>query len=380
MIAGEIRPNKVLDLMPEIGENTPLNFQDVSGSTTQKDYTMKNSRILATVVAGAIGLLFAGTGYAADGDVSVLIDKTIEITKADVDAMADAMFKAYEASIPSNQVAEAKQSIRQSVLKQLTIQALLKRECDKESIAVTDEERDAFFTKMTGGKESVTNVAAQSNMSVEKFQALLSTNLRIEKLLESKIAKLPEPTEEDAKKKFTEIIESNPEAVKVPESVEAAHILVKVDETTKDEDAKKKIEDIRAKLVAGGDFAELAKTSSDCPSKDNGGNLGSFGRGQMVKEFEDAAFTQEIGAIGDVVKSQFGYHVVKVIAKKPASEVKFDDVKSEIMLSLKQQGAKNVRNEFILGVEKAAQIENLEAPVVSEPVEAPARQLPAWAE
>ena len=341
---------------------------------------MKNSRILATVVAGTVGFLFSGMGYAADGDVSVLIDKTIEIKKVDVDSMADAMFKAYEASIPSNQVAEAKQSIRQSVLKQLTMQALLKRECDKASIAVTPEERDAFFTKMTGGKESVTNVAAQSNMSVDKFQALLSTNLRIEKLLDSKIEKLPAPTEEDAKKRFAEILESNPEAAKVPETVEAAHILVKVDEATKDEDAKKKIEDIRAQLIAGTNFAELAKSSSDCPSKDNGGNLGSFGRGQMVKEFEDAAFAQEIGAIGDVVKSQFGYHVIKVIAKKPASEVKFDDVKAEIMLSLKQQGAKTVRNEFIMGVEKAAQIENLEAPVVSEPVEAPARQLPAWAE
>ena len=76
-----------------------------------------------------------------------------------------------------------------------------------------------------------------------------------------------------------------------------------------------KISGLRALLDEGGDFAEIAKANSDCPSAEAGGDLGSFARGQMVKEFEDAAFAQEVDVVGDIVETQFGYHLIKVTAK-----------------------------------------------------------------
>ena len=80
-----------------------------------------------------------------------------------------------------------------------------------------------------------------------------------------------------------------------------------------DAEAKAKAEEIRTKLVAGGDFALLAKSeSSDTGSGEQGGDLGSFGRGQMVPEFDQAAFAAKPGEITPVVKTQFGYHVIKV--------------------------------------------------------------------
>ncbi|MEN6397085.1 MAG: peptidylprolyl isomerase [Methanoregula sp.] len=89
--------------------------------------------------------------------------------------------------------------------------------------------------------------------------------------------------------------------------VRASHILV-----TKEDDANK----ILKRINDGEDFAAVAKRFSSCPSKKNGGDLGWFGKGQMVPEFEEAAFAAEQGAVIGPVKTQFGYHVIKVTGKK----------------------------------------------------------------
>ena len=112
----------------------------------------------------------------------------------------------------------------------------------------------------------------------------------------------------------------NEEQFVIEGSVQASHILLKTDEITDEaEKAKKKaeIEDIRKQLVEkkGENFAELAKAHSDCPSSGKGGDLGEFGPGRMVPEFDKAAFAQEIGEIGPIIETNFGYHVIKVTKK-----------------------------------------------------------------
>ena len=84
-------------------------------------------------------------------------------------------------------------------------------------------------------------------------------------------------------------------------------------------------------------FEDVAKESSTCPSGANGGDLGEFGRGQMVKEFEDAAFAAEIGHIVGPVKTQFGYHLIKVEDKKEAGESNLEEVKDQIRAELSQK-------------------------------------------
>jgi len=87
----------------------------------------------------------------------------------------------------------------------------------------------------------------------------------------------------------------------------AAHILVKGEEKAKE---------ILQKLQAGKSFEKLAEENSLCPSKKRGGNLGWFGRGMMVKEFEQASFNLEKGQLSQPVKTQFGWHIIKLIDKK----------------------------------------------------------------
>ena len=101
------------------------------------------------------------------------------------------------------------------------------------------------------------------------------------------------------------------------DTVSASHILLMHEGSarssatrTKDE-ALELVNDIKAQLDDGADFAEMAKEHSDCPSGAGGGDLGSFGKGQMVKEFQDATFALEEGDTSDVVETDFGYHLIK---------------------------------------------------------------------
>jgi parvulin-like peptidyl-prolyl isomerase len=101
------------------------------------------------------------------------------------------------------------------------------------------------------------------------------------------------------------------------DQVRASHILLmyqgseRSTATRSKEEARTGIDAIKAKLDGGGDFAELARESSDCPSGKRGGDLGSFGRGQMVKAFEETAFALPVGSTSAVIETPFGYHIIQ---------------------------------------------------------------------
>jgi len=86
----------------------------------------------------------------------------------------------------------------------------------------------------------------------------------------------------------------------------ARHILV---------DTQEACEDLKSQIEGGADFAELAKQHSNCPSGQRGGDLGEFGRGQMVKEFDDVVFTEEVGKVHGPVKTDFGYHLIEITSR-----------------------------------------------------------------
>lgn len=119
----------------------------------------------------------------------------------------------------------------------------------------------------------------------------------------------------------------NKEQFVTGETVNASHILV---------DSEEKANEILAKINAGEiSFEDAARENSSCPSKQNGGNLGDFGRGQMVPEFDKAVFEMNVGDITEEpVKTQFGYHLIKLNSKKEAQTMAFADIKDEIKSAL----------------------------------------------
>ena len=139
--------------------------------------------------------------------------------------------------------------------------------------------------------------------------------------------------------------DEHPKDFQNPKTVEARHILIKVDQNASPEDvakAKERIENILKKARDGQDFAELAKQYSEGPSKDKGGYLGTFRREAMVKPFSDKAFSMKAGEISDPVRTQFGWHIIKVEKVNEATTTSFADAKQIIRKKLADERAKYI--------------------------------------
>ena len=134
---------------------------------------------------------------------------------------------------------------------------------------------------------------------------------------------------------------SHPNQFQQEESLRARHILIHDEEI-----AKGALEELKN----GKTFEEVASELSECPSRAQGGDLGYFEKGKMVPEFEEAAFELEVGQVSDLVKTQFGYHIIKVEDKKEAAVVPFEQVKGQIISHLE----KNLQNKKV--VEHANQL------------------------
>ncbi|MBP5289554.1 MAG: peptidyl-prolyl cis-trans isomerase [Clostridia bacterium] len=174
-------------------------------------------------------------------------------------------------------------------------------------------------------KKNLLEHDAEFKEELEKVKDELLANFYVDKILrEEKVSP------EEVKAYFDE----HPDEFQGEEAVSASHILV---------DSEEKATEIREKIEKGEiTFEEAAKAFSSCPSSQQGGDLGTFGKGQMVPEFETAAFALEAGKVSEPVRTQFGFHLIRVNEKKPAQAMTFDQVKEEIgrkLLADKQRGA-----------------------------------------
>jgi peptidyl-prolyl cis-trans isomerase D len=142
---------------------------------------------------------------------------------------------------------------------------------------------------------------------------------------------------------ISEYYAEHPDEFQNPKTVEARHILIKVEPDAPDKEvaeAREKIEDILKKARGGQDFAELAKQYSEGPSKSKGGDLGSFRREAMVKPFSDKAFAMQAGEISDPVRTRFGWHIIKVEKVNEASVTTLADAREKIRKKLADENAK----------------------------------------
>jgi len=211
------------------------------------------------------------------------------------------------------------------VLNSLIADKIVELEAKKLKVSVTDDEVDAEYkdyVEQYGGEESFKQLLATYNMDEKVIKNDIKKYLLTKKVMEDYV----KITDDEVKSYF----EENKDAYNQQEQVEASHILVEDEKTAKE---------VIKKLKDGEDFAKLAKEySTDTGTKDDGGYLGYFGKGEMVEEFENAAFAMKKGSISsEPVKTDYGYHIIKVTDKKEAKEAVFEDVKDRVYQDLLKQ-------------------------------------------
>jgi peptidyl-prolyl cis-trans isomerase C len=270
--------------------------------------------------------------------------------------------KAMAAQNPTNQqgAAATKQS-EGSVLDQLISTELLYQAGSKMEMPDLDKQVAENVAKVKArfpNDAAYENALKSESLTPKSLAEQVRKTTVINNLIEKEIVSKTTVSDADAKKFYDE----NGDKFKRGEQIKASHILCKIDpQATADEKkkAKEKAEGLLKQIKAGKDFAELAKTNSDCPSKAQGGDLGFFGKGQMVPSFETAAFGLKTGEVSNVVETQFGYHVIKVTDKKEAGVAKFDEVKPRIQEYLKNMKIQKGLMDYIAQLKEKAKIEKL---------------------
>jgi len=254
---------------------------------------------------------------------------------------------------------EMEQMVKNKIMDDLISIELILQEAEKQGIVADPKKIDEYYNRelqSAGDEEKLKLKMLQMGMDLAELRARISQWLLISQLRDKAAVNIPPPTEEEAQKYF----EENRKMFARPETVHAYHILIKVDKDApadKDKEAKKRAESIYKKArKKNAKFEELAKKHSEGPSGPRGGDLGVFGRGRMVKPFEEVAFSLKVGEVSKPVRTQFGWHIIKVTERNEAQTAEFNEVKVSIMKRLDMQKREKAFTDFVAELRKNADI------------------------
>jgi peptidyl-prolyl cis-trans isomerase C len=240
-------------------------------------------------------------------------------------------------------------------------QELLNQEARKTPVTDADEKaakKLQAMKKKYGSEEHFQSYLKRNNLTEAELNKSLKEGLYVDEYLKKKGIADPEIPEEKIKNFYT----ANPENYAREEMVKVRHILIKADEKASPEDrekAYKKAVQIRKDILAGKDFALMAKEYSECNSAAGGGSLGYIERGYMPGPFEQVAFALDKGSISDVVETKFGYHIITVLDKQPAGIAPYEEVHDFIKKFLQEEESKKRLDAHITALREKAKIEVL---------------------
>ena len=256
--------------------------------------------------------------------------------------------------------------IEQNILKRLIEKELIDQAVKTAGVAVPAEDITAGFDeykKRFQSDEQFENYLKHGRVTKDSIEERIRDRRALEMLLE----KQGDMAVDDAAAK--EFYEKNERFYTEKSGVRASHILIKLAQNASaEEDAKamEKVKQAQDMLAKGEDFGEVAKKMSEGPTAPKGGDLGFFGEGRMVKEFQDAAFAMKVGEVSKPIRTRFGYHIIKVTDKREDRKKPFDEVKDQIVKSLKNKKFFTERRKLLADLEKNAKIEKF-LPELPEP-------------
>ncbi|MCO6430650.1 MAG: peptidylprolyl isomerase [Deltaproteobacteria bacterium] len=259
--------------------------------------------------------------------------REIKISEIDQVMRSKPAFAMYQTM--NNKSPEMLNKLRVSVLnsmidRQLLLDAAAKAGTSSEEV----DKKTGEVVARYGGEAKLKEILKTSGMPYEQFLGDLRDDFIINAYLDSTFEKDILISDSELKKVF----DASPQRFAQREEAHARHILIKVDKDAGSEEdlaAKNKIEELHAQVTSpGGDFGAIAREHSQCPSSSRGGDLGFFPRGAMVAPFEKAAFGLKPGEISDPIKTDFGYHIIKLEEKREAAQPDFESAKPKIQREL----------------------------------------------
>ena len=233
--------------------------------------------------------------------------------------------------------------VKQQSAEVLAVMEVFSFEAEKMGITISEEEIDQQidqYKQQTGGEEQFLEYLKKSNQTLEGFRDEVREQLTFQAVYKEAVKSTPDVTDQEAKQYY----DANAAQFQKPETRKVRHILVK-DEATANQ--------VKARLANGEDFATIAKEVSQDPgSKDKGGDLGEVPTSEsgFVPEFEQAMNQLAAGQVSAPVKSQFGYHIIRVDSISPAGQMTFDEVKDQLKMQLKLEKERVVFDSWLLDI------------------------------
>jgi len=312
-------------------------------------------------------------------DSVVAKGKGVSVSRSNLDAALigiKSSAAAQNRNIPPQQMAMLEQQVLQRLIQ---VQLLVAKATDADKTAGKElaEKRLTEIKTRAGSDENLELQLKSIGLTRDELVGKMTEEATAETVLKRDLK--ANVTDEEVKKYY----EENTARFEQPEQVRAAHVLLMTQDSAtgealaddKKQAKKKQMDDILKRARAGEDFGKLAKDFSEDPgSKDNGGEY-TFPRGQMVPEFEAAAFSLNTNQISDIVTTQFGYHIIKLYEKLPAKKMEFDSVKENLKEGLTQQALQKQIPDYMKKLEKEANVEILDEKL--KPSESPAFPSPA---
>ncbi|MGQ9604060.1 MAG: peptidylprolyl isomerase [bacterium] len=297
-------------------------------------------------------------GAEASGSGIAVMVNGKALTEADIMQEEERLMRQFGAQIDTSQIDEMKQVLRDQAIRNMIDRELLRQAADKEKIKVEKsdiQERIDEIAQRVGSKEALLERLEVMGMSEDALRLELENGMRIEKLIE-KHSQVKKVSDEEARTFY----DQNKERFVQPERIRASHILIQVDANaspTEKQAERKEAERILSELKKGADFAQLASQYSDCPSKQKGGDLGYFSRGQMVEPFEEAAYALGVGEISGIVETQYGYHIIKLTDRQETRVIPFEEVKPNLIDYIQEEKKQEAIGKYLEGLRSSAKIE-----------------------
>lgn len=308
------------------------------------------SRAVALPLAAALVVAAVGLAGCTDKDTIAKVNGQ-PIKATDVQAQLDQMKKSSPQTFQGAEGAKRETEFKAKILESLIQVELIKQAGKELGVEVTSKQVDDYIKQLEtqyGGATGLADAMKQSGVTMDQLKQSISNRLLVD-AVGKKVAKAGTVSESDVKAYY----EKNKGMFQQPAQVNAQHILF----ATAD---KKTAESVLDQITKGADFAALAKKHSTDPgSKDKGGDLGWAAPSTYVAEFAKAVQEMKVNEVR-LVQTQFGWHIIKLLGTKPASQQTFDQVKGQIEQILQQQGQSDAFTKYVDELKKKATIEILD--------------------